>query len=180
MLDVEIMAEDYATVAEIRAQVEQIVVHRADLAYPERHHLHVAARACGRDRVFLEAAFVMDDTEHELRLEPRARRLVIDGREELAALALVGDPAREPARHLGDPRHDIGSICIVAGHRIVGDRSCESRDDGGSELLLDLRAGERGRRAYPQRQSRAYDEYPVPSHRPISLSSAAIVTQCGL
>src|SRR5947208_3462669 len=174
MLDIEIMAEDHATVAQIRAQVEEIVVRRTDLTNPERHHLHIAARAGGRDRIFLEAAFVMDDAEHELRIESRARGLVIDRREELAALTLVGDPGRKPARHLGDPRHNIGSVSVVARHRIVGDRSCETRDNGRRELFLDLRAGERGRRADRKRPSRTYHECPAVSHYPISLCGPSL------
>ena len=168
MLHVEIMAEDHATVAEVGAQIEQIMIGGADLATPERHHLHVAARARRGDRVFLEAAFVMDDAQHELRIESGPRRFVIHRAEELAPLALIGEFAGEPPRHLGEPRNDIGSVRVIAGNRIVGDRTRKTGDDRRCEPLLDLRAGECCGRAGPKRPSRAQQDHP-PTLHPISL-----------
>ena len=141
VLDVEIVAQDHAAVAQVGAQVEEVVLGAADQPRPERHHLHVAARARDRDRVLLEAALVLDHAEHELRIEPGARRLVVDGGEELAAIRAVVDAVRRAAATFRRPTARRRPLGVVGGHRIVGDRALQSRDDRRREPLLDLRAG---------------------------------------
>ena len=147
VLDVEVVAQDHAAVAQVRAQMEQIVLGRADELGPERHHLHVAARVGGRDRVLAEIAFVLDHAEHELRIESRARRLVVDGGDEIVARAGVGHPsARAAATSRRATARTLGLVRVVGGHRVVGDRALQAGDDRRRELLLDLGAGERGQR----------------------------------
>ena len=47
VFDVEVVAQDGAAKAQIGAQVEEVAVFVADQLDPERHDLHVAARADG-------------------------------------------------------------------------------------------------------------------------------------
>src|SRR4051794_31063017 len=70
--DIEIVTQDDTAVAQVRSQMEEIVLRRADELDPEWHHLHVAASAGRRYGVFPEAAFHLDDAEDELRVETRA------------------------------------------------------------------------------------------------------------
>ena len=51
----------------------------------------------------------MHDTEHELRIETGANRLVMQRREEIAAFQVVRHAMREPRRHLGDKAQDFGT-----------------------------------------------------------------------
>src|SRR4029077_20496834 len=60
-LHVQIEAQDGAAVGEVGAQVKEIVARLADQLQPDRHHLHVAARAGARDCIFAEAALDLDD-----------------------------------------------------------------------------------------------------------------------
>ena len=69
MLYVEIVPENHASIAEIRAQIKQIVAFLADQLDPEGHDLHVAPRACGGDGMLSEVAFDVDYGEDELRIE---------------------------------------------------------------------------------------------------------------
>src|SRR5688572_14365856 len=93
-LDVEVMAQDYATITQVGAQVEKVVGGVADQLHPERHHLQVAAGACPRYRVLAEAALDLQHAEHELRVEPGARRLVVHRAQEPQALLAVGNAPR--------------------------------------------------------------------------------------
>src|SRR3954465_11255709 len=103
LLDVEVVAQDGAAVGEVRAQVEQIVIGLADHLHPERHHLHVAAGAGTRTRVLAKAALDLDHAHHELRVEPRARRLVVHRAQELEPRLAVGDPPLEAKVHRTQP-----------------------------------------------------------------------------
>ena len=85
-LEVEVVAQDHAAEAQVGLHVEQPArVAVADQARPERHHLHVAARAGLADGVLAEPALDLDQPEHQRRLEPGALALVPDGFEELDA-----------------------------------------------------------------------------------------------
>src|SRR3954469_23302212 len=82
LLEVEVIAQDRAAVGQVGTQVKEIMAGPADELHPERHHLHVAAGAGARDRVLAKTAFDLHHTEHELRIEPCARRLVVHGAQE--------------------------------------------------------------------------------------------------
>ena len=45
MLEIEVVFENHTTVAQVGAQMKQVLLRLADQLDPERHHLHVAARA---------------------------------------------------------------------------------------------------------------------------------------
>src|SRR6185312_5910868 len=94
VLAVEVVAQDRAAVAEVGAQAEEILAAAADQLRPERHYLHVAARAGDRHGVLAKAALVVNDREHELRIEAGARRLVVDGLQEIAPRHRVADARR--------------------------------------------------------------------------------------
>ncbi len=138
---VEVVAQDHGAVAQVGAQVEEVLVGPADLLHPERHHLHVAARVGDGDGVFLEAAFVIDDRQHELRVESGARCFVVDRGQQLAPLAFVRHFVRDARRHLLDPRPHVGAVGVVDRHGRVGDVLGQSDDHRMRQLLLDLRAG---------------------------------------
>src|SRR5436190_5314836 len=144
LLDVEIVPQDDAAIAEVGSQVEEVVVAATDERGPERHHLHVSARARRRDRVFAECAFVLDHAEHELRIESGARRFVMHGGEKFFTRAAVAHFRREPARHLVHPGSQVGPVAVIDRHRLIRDRGGQHGDDGRREPLLGLRAGAGG------------------------------------
>ena len=90
---------------------------------------------------------MVDDAQHELRVEAGARRLVMDGREKFAATRVVGEARREHAGHLDEPRAYGRSLGVIAGHGVVADRALQARHDGRREVLFGLRAGMRRPRA---------------------------------
>jgi hypothetical protein len=94
-LDVEVVAKNGATVAQIGAQVEKVVVTASDDFHPEGHHLHEAARASARYGVFLETAFHLDETKHQLWVETRARRFVMHRAQEFETRFPVRNPLLE-------------------------------------------------------------------------------------
>ncbi len=102
--DIQVVAQDRAAVAQIGAQVEQILVAIADQFQPERHHLHVAARARLRHRVFAEFALHLNDAEHQLRIEPGSGRFVLHGNKKILAGDIVRNMPFQPPRHVGKPR----------------------------------------------------------------------------
>jgi len=79
LFDIQIVAQDGAAVAQIGSQVKQVVIVAADQPDPEGHDLHEAPGACGRDGVFLETAFDLDQTENKLRVESGAGGFVMHG-----------------------------------------------------------------------------------------------------
>src|SRR5262249_4373895 len=78
-----------------------------------------------------------------LRIESRARRLVVDGRDKVVARRRIGEPRCEATRHLVDPGSNVGSLRVVDWNGIVGDRPLQTRDHRARKLFLDLRARER-------------------------------------
>jgi len=60
LFDVEIVPKDGAAVAQVGADVEQILVGGADIFDPEWHYLHVAPCPGTGYGIFLEAAFDLD------------------------------------------------------------------------------------------------------------------------
>src|SRR4029453_9100790 len=118
-----------------------VVVAAADEPGPERHHLHVATRAGGRDRVFAKCALVLDHAEHKLRIESGAGRFVMHGAEEILARPDVGDLRREAPRHLVEPRTKVAPVHVVDRHRPIRDRLRKHGDNGRRELLFHLRTG---------------------------------------
>ena len=74
---VEVVAQDHAAEAQVGLHVEQPAGSPSPIsARPERHHLHVAARAGDADRVLAKAAFDLDQAEHQRRVEAGAPALV--------------------------------------------------------------------------------------------------------
>jgi hypothetical protein len=69
LLDIQIVAQDRAAVAQVGAQIEQRVVRPADQLYPEWHDLHVAAGAAA-ETAYFGSRFDLHQAEHQLRVEP--------------------------------------------------------------------------------------------------------------
>src|SRR5258708_28398868 len=122
-LHIQIVTQDDAAVAQVGAQVKQIVGRAAEELRPEGHHLHVAARSGGRHRVFAKRALHFEHTEHQLWIEPGARRLVVNRAQKLDALLSIRHPLRQAPLHVVQP-----AVRILGGaegkrrHRLVGDR----------------------------------------------------------
>src|SRR5690606_21159302 len=66
LLEVEVVPEDGAAVAQVGLHAEQAVARPSDLLEPERHHLHQAAGAGRGDRKRVEVALDLYYREHEL------------------------------------------------------------------------------------------------------------------
>jgi hypothetical protein len=145
-LDVEVVAQDDAAIAQVGAQAEQVVLPRADQAGPERHDLHVAARARARHRILAEPALDVDHAQDELRVEPGALGLVLHRGEEIDARLLVGDVPGEPDRHLVQPL-----VPLVGGREhqpragTIGQRGVHGRLHARGKRLVLLVAGVRRR-----------------------------------
>ena len=89
--------------AKIDTQMKQVLIVASDEIDPERHHLHVAACTHGGHRVSAKGAFDLDQTEHELGVEPGALGLVMHGDEELFACNAIRYAFREADGHLAKP-----------------------------------------------------------------------------
>src|SRR5207248_3328133 len=143
----EVKPQDRAAVAKVRPQVEQVVIRISDQLDPEGHDLHVAARARARHGVFSEIAFVLDQGDHELRIESGPRRFVLNGDKEIATHLRVGYLAGEPRGHVRQPRRglEVGGE-YEARSRIVAHAAMERRLHLGGERFLELRTGASGYR----------------------------------
>ena len=104
-LDVQIVAQDHATHAQVGAHVEQCAgVSVADQARPERHDLHIATRAGTAHGIFLEAGFDRDEAQDQLRVETCAQCFIVHGLEKFDAASIIGLVARrQPIRHRSQP-----------------------------------------------------------------------------
>ena len=107
VLDVQIVAEDGAAIAQIGAHFEQAVIRPTDQTDPERHHLHIAAGPGGGYRIFAKAAFDLDQAQHQLRIEAGAGGFVMDRAEKIQAVVLFRDVLLEAGRHGGQPFHRL-------------------------------------------------------------------------
>ena len=113
MLAVEVVAQDRAAVAQVGAlRGRGSGPGSPDLLHPERHHLHVAARARPRHRVLAELALDVDHREHELRIEARAHRLVAHEREELRARSPRRRSAPRPVRVIARTQARVSRSCM--------------------------------------------------------------------
>src|SRR4051812_2994911 len=83
--------------------MEKVMPRLADQLDPEGHHLHVAARASAGDGVLAKTALYLDHAEHQLRIKPRARRLVVHRAQELQTLLAVRDALLQARVHIGEP-----------------------------------------------------------------------------
>ena len=71
-LAVDVVAQDHAAEAQVGLHVEQLAgIAVADHAGPERHHLHVAARAHRAHRELAEGALHLDQAQHQARCRGR-------------------------------------------------------------------------------------------------------------
>ncbi len=139
------MPQNQRAIAQVGAQLEQVVVGVADGFDPERHHLRVAARAHRRHRVLAETAFDLDQAEHQLRVDPRARGFPVQGGQKLQPLGLVWHALGEPARHILQPGCLIRSLPKRrAGDRGVGQSALQGRTHIGRHGFLALVARMRG------------------------------------
>ena len=75
----------------------------ADVALPERHHLHQPARAHPADGILAERTFHFDQAEHHLGIQPRTHRFILDMGEQTAPFSLVGHITAKPGRHRREP-----------------------------------------------------------------------------
>ena len=66
VFDVEVVAQDGAAVAQVGADIEQVVVGFADVTLPEWHDLHQAFCADVADGILAERAFHFDQAEYQL------------------------------------------------------------------------------------------------------------------
>ena len=152
-LAVEVVAQDHAAVAQVGALVEEVLPRRCRSRAPERHHLHVAARAGRRDRVLPEAALDVDHREDEARLQPRPHRLVADHGQQVPRRFLVLEARQQPGRHGAHPRTRV-QVALVHGGAIVHCAG-EGRAHRGREHLVLLRAAKGERRRGRARRRRA-------------------------
>src|SRR5262245_31048528 len=152
VLLVDVVAQDGAAVGDVGAQVEEVVLRRADQLDPERHDLHVAARSRGRHRVLAEGALHLDHAEHQLRVETRARRFGLDGAQQLEALLAVGDALLEALVHRFQPAPRVVLGAEVHPRRGAGGhlRGKPLADAVGEGLVL-LLARQRSRRGDDER-----------------------------
>ena len=129
------MPQDGAAVAQVGADVEQVVAFVADIALPEGHDLHQAFGAHVAHGVLAEGAFHFNQPQHHLRVEVGAGGFVLNHGEQAAAVEFVVDEAGEPCGHFVEPalrvcgavEHQIGRAGVFyglahdAGH-VVGKR----------------------------------------------------------
>ena len=128
----------------------------ADLPHPERHDLHESERARAGNGVFAKVAFVLDEAEHELRIEPGAGCFVLNCHQEVAACGPVRHFRCETRRHVGQPCQPfaVGREDEMRGG-IVADRAMERILHVRRERFLDLISGAR-RQADEHEQDRAH------------------------
>jgi hypothetical protein len=154
VLHVQVMAQDDAAVAQVGAQMEQVVVAPPDERDPERHHLHESAGARAGNRVLAEIALDLDQAEHELRIEASPLRLVMDRHQEFLALEAIDHARSEPLRHGGEPEPRLR----FRGEReerngMIGDGLVERGAHARRQRLIDLRSGvDHPRRRQEERQ----------------------------
>ena len=90
-LAVDVVAQDHAAEAQVGLHVEQLAgIAVADHARPERHHLHVAARAHRTHGELAEIAFHLDQAQHQAGVQAGAPALVPDRLQEFLALLPFG------------------------------------------------------------------------------------------
>ena len=120
----------------------------ADLAYPKGHHLHVAASAGSGNGVLAKVALILDQAEHELRVESGARRFVLHAHQEIASGWPVRHSGGKTRRHVCEPGppFDVGGE-HEARRRIVAHRAMKRILHVGGEALLELSAGDRSPRS---------------------------------
>ena len=127
-LHVEIVPQNRAAVSEVCPEMEQVVVGLAEQRHPERHDLHVAARARAGHGVLAKAAFHLDQPQDELRIEACPQRLVMDRTQQFHAALPLGHARRQALFHLVDP------ALAVLGRAKVQPGRCLVRHHGGQAL----------------------------------------------
>ena len=91
LLDVQVMAQDGAAVAQVDAQVEQVVFCGTDFLHPERHHLHVAVCARTGNSVFIETTLHFNQAQHQFGFKAGTGSFVMHRTQEIEARLGIGD-----------------------------------------------------------------------------------------
>src|SRR6185436_14675861 len=158
-LHVEIVPQNRAAVSEVCPEMEQVVVGLAEQRHPERHDLHVAARARAGHGVLAKAAFHLDQPQDELWIEPRTHRLIVDRTQQLHAALAVGHARRQAFFHLVDPALAIfGRAKVQPRRRPVRHHGRQALAHAVGERLVDLVA-----RMSPER-GQQQDQESEPGH----------------
>ena len=121
--DIVVVAQDGAAVAQVGADVEQVVRRFADIVFPKRHDLHQPPRAHAADGVLAERAFDFDQTQNHLGIQLRAAAFVLDVDQQAAAFGGIGNVAGKAGGHRRQPafafvwigEHEARRIDIVDG-----------------------------------------------------------------
>ena len=145
---VQVVAQDDAAKAQVGLHVKEFAgVAVADDAGPERHDLHVAARADDGDGVFAKAAFYLDEAQHERGFQPGAAGFVPDGLQKVHAAVEVGHALVEAVAHGREPAQVGQARCGAGkdghGRGAVGDGRAECGAHGVGQRLFNLPAGAR-------------------------------------
>src|SRR5436309_11799236 len=158
VLLVEIATQDEAAITKVRAQAEQIVLRVSDELHPERHHLHVAASARDRNRVFAKVAFVLNEPEDQLRIEPGACGFVLHRDQKITSSGPIRYARRKAPRHLREPRVGLARGREQQMRRgIIRDRSMQRCLHARRQRFLHLHASPGACAHERQRSRHAYD-----------------------
>lgn len=152
---IQVVAQDDAAKAQVGLHVKEFAgVAVADDAGPERHDLHVAARADDGDGVFAKAAFYLDEAQHERGFQPGAAGFVPDGLQKVHAAVEVGHAFVEAVAHGREPAQVGQARCGAGkdghGRGAVGDGRAERGAHGVGQRLFNLPAGARRSRQRQQ------------------------------
>ena len=135
------MTQDGATVAQIDAQMKQILFFGADLFYPERHHLHIAARAFPGYGIFFETALYFDQAQYQLRIKAGTGCFVMHSLEKIHAVGRIRQFFLQTARHFIQP--EIRFILRGEGkfgRGLIGDTALHHRAHTGGKRCVNLSA----------------------------------------
>ena len=97
------MAKNGAAIAQIGADIEKVVRRIADIVFPKRHYLHQAARTHAADGILAKRAFHFNQAQNHLSVESGATAFILNIDQQTAALALIGNKARQSGRHRRQP-----------------------------------------------------------------------------
>ncbi len=115
------MPQDRDAVAQVGAQVKQIMLRCANDLDPEWHDLHIALRRRTRNGVFAKSTFHFNQTEHHFRVKAGTYRFVMQRIQKVAPIFCVGNTPLQAARHLGQPGFNLWRISKSGlSHRGVG------------------------------------------------------------